>query len=185
MTNSEKWELLSSELAINHPYVRVTMDTVRLPDGRVIEEWPTVHCRDYVNIVVINTNGEALILEGYKHGVGRNTWQVVGGYLEEDEDPFSAAQRELLEETGLECAHWRHLSSFVIDANRHVGTAHFFLGYGTKQVAEIASGDLEAYTLRWVSPRELKRALWDGRIGVIGYGVNIALALLALDSLLP
>ncbi len=178
---AEKWETLSSELAIEHPFLRVTMDAVLLPDGKVIEEWPTIHAGDYVNMLVVNGEGDALIIEGYKHGMSKSTWQTIGGYLEEDEDPLSAAQRELLEETGLECRKWRHLSSFVVDANRYMGVAHFFLGYGPRKVCEPNSNDLEQQVLRWVSIKELKRALWDGRLGVMSYGANVALALLALD----
>ena len=178
----EKWETISSELAIEHPFLRVTMDVVRLPDGQIIEDWPTVQTGDYVNVLVVDGEGSALIIEGYKHGTGKSTWQTIGGYLEPDEDPYSAAQRELLEEAGLECGKWRHLSSFVIDANRKMGVAHFFLGYGPIKVAEPNSGDLEAQQLKWVSLQELKRALWDGRLGVLSYGSNVALALLALGA---
>lgn len=180
---SDKWQTLSSESAIDHPFLRVTMDTVLLPDGTVIPDWPTVHAGDYVNIFVVNSSGEALILEGYKHGSGRVTWQTVGGYIERGEDPYTAAQRELLEEAGLACRQWRHLSSFVVDANRHVGTGHFFIGYGPESVAAPDSGDLEAYELKWVPIVELKRALWDGRLNVMSYGVNVALALIALDEI--
>ena len=179
----DKWETLSSESAIEHPFLRVTMDTVLLPDGTVIDDWPTVHAGDYVNVMVVNSDGEALIAEGYRHGSGRVTWQTVGGYLEKDEDPYTAAQRELREEAGLECRQWRHLSSFVVDANRHVGTGHFFLGYGPTKVCEIDSGDLEEYTLKWVPIDALKRALWDGRLNIMSYGVNVALGLLALREL--
>ncbi len=180
MTN--KWETLSSESAIDHPFLKVTMDTVLLPGGKVIEDWPTVHAGDYVNVLVVESDGKALIAEGYRHGGKRVTWQTIGGYLEKGEDPLSAAQRELLEEAGMECRQWRHLSSFVVDANRHVGTGHFFLGFGPKEVQEPDSGDLEAYTLKWVSVVELKRALWDGRLNVMSYGVNVAMALLALSE---
>lgn len=179
----EQWETLSQELAIEHPFLRVTMDTVRLPDGQVIADWPTVHAGDYVNVLVVNSDGEGLVLEGYKHGIKRQTWQTVGGLIDEGEDPYSAVQRELLEETGLECRQWRHLSSFVVDANRHVGTGHFFLGYGPNKVQEAKSGDLEAYEMRWISAKELKHGLWDGRFGGMSYGINVALALIALNDL--
>ena len=178
-----KWETISSELAIEHPFLRVTMNTVLLPDGQIIDQWPIVDARDYVNALIINGDGEGLVLEGYKHGHGRITWQTIGGYLEKDEDPFTAIQRELLEEAGLTCRRWKHLSSFVVDANRRVGVGHFFLGYGPVKVAEPDSGDLEPYTPKWVNVNVLKQALWDGRIGIMSHGINVALALLALEKL--
>lgn len=175
------WKTLSSELVLDHPYVTVAFERVQLPDGRVIPDWPRVHTKDYINVVVLNQTGEALVLVGYKHGLGRDSWQVVGGYLEPDEDPLSAAQRELLEETGYASDDWQSLGSFVVDANRTVGTGHFFLARDARQVTEPDNDDLEAYTMRWVSLPELRQALLGGHIAISSYAINVALALLALD----
>lgn len=176
----ETWQVLGSEPVIDHPFLKVSMQQVRLPDGRVIPDWPIVHTRDYVNVFVLNEAGEALILEGYKHGLGRPSWQMVGGYLERGEDPLLAAQREMLEETGYASEDWQHLGSFVVDANRHVGTGHFYLARDARSVTQANHGDLEGFEVKWVSLEEAGRALWDGRVAIISYAVNIAMALLAL-----
>ena len=180
--SEESWQVLGSEPVIEHPFLKVSVQQVRLPDGRVIPDWHIVHTRDYVNVFVLNEAGRVLILEGYKHGLGRSSWQVVGGYVEEDEDPLLAAQRELLEETGYASDDWRHLGSFVVDANRHVGTGHFFLARDARPLAPPDHDDLEGFEVKWVSLEEVGAALRDGRVGIISYGVNIALALLALQG---
>lgn len=180
---NEVWQVLERKPMIEHPFLKVAMETVRLPDGRVISDWPIVSFRDYVNVLVLNERGEALILEGYKHGVRRSNWQVMGGYIEPGENPMEAAQRELLEETGYASEDWRHLSSFVMDANRHGGTGHFFLALDARPVAQPDHDDLEAFTMKWVAIEELKLALMDGRIGVISYATTVSLGLLALDKM--
>ncbi|MEA2574727.1 MAG: hypothetical protein QOH93_2025 [Chloroflexia bacterium] len=180
--SEESWHVLGSEPVIDHPFLKVSMQQVRLPDGRVISDWPIVHTREYVNAFVLNEAGEALILEGYKHGLGRSSWQMVGGYLEKGEDPLLAAQREMLEETGHASDDWQHLGSFVIDANRHVGTGHFYLARAARSVAPADHADLEGFEIRWMSLEEVGEALRDGRVAIISYAVNIALALLALKS---
>jgi hypothetical protein len=96
----ERWIVLKEEQVLEHPYVNVKYQEIQLPDGRIIPDWPIVQTRDYVNALVLNESGQAMILEGYKHGHGRPSWQVLGGYLEPEEDPEKAVQRELLEETG-------------------------------------------------------------------------------------
>ncbi|HEX8597558.1 MAG TPA: NUDIX hydrolase [Chloroflexia bacterium] len=178
----ESWQVLGNDPIIDHPFLKVSVQQVRLPDGRVIPDWHIVHTRDYVNVFVLNEAGEALILEGYKHGLGRSSWQVIGGYLEEGEDPLHAVQREMLEETGYASDDWQHLGSFVVDANRYVGTGHFYLARRAHPVALPDHDDLEGFEVRWVSLEEVGRALRDGRVGIISYGVNIALALLALKG---
>jgi ADP-ribose pyrophosphatase len=179
----KSWEVLAREPIIDHPFLKVEMEKVVLPNGRVISDWPMVHTRDYVNVLAFNEHGETLILEGYKHGPGRSGWQVVGGYLEADEDPFQAVQRELLEETGYYSDEWRYLSSYVMDANRHVGTGHFFLALNARQISQPDNDDLEDYKLRWVPISELKLALLDGRIMVVSYAINICLGLMAIEKL--
>ncbi len=174
----ETWEILSSKVALNQPpFLRVEMEHVRLPDGREIEEWPIVDARDYVNAVVLNEAGQVMVLEGYKHGLRASSWQVMGGYLEEGEDPLDAVKREMLEETGYASDHWEKLGSFVVDANRRVGTGHFYLAHKARLDTQPSHDDLEGFVIKWVSIAELKQALFDGRIALMAYAVNIALAL--------
>lgn len=177
---AELWRTLNQEPALTHPYLRVTLDAVQLPDGRIIPDWPTVHLPTFANVVVVNDQHEALLLEGYKHGPGHMTWQVPGGLLEPGEVPLAAIQRELLEETGYHCQGWRALGSFVVDANRGCGVGHFFLAWSPRQVAQPQSGDLEAAQLFWTPTTALPAALLQGRFGVMSHACNVALALAAL-----
>ena len=178
----ENWHVLQREMVLEHPFVSVSMEQVRLPDGQLIMDWPKVYTRDYVNALVLNHAGEAMILEGYKHGGGWSSWQVVGGYLDDDEDPYTAVRRELLEETGYACDTWFYVGSYTVDANRHVGVGHFFYATGAYRLAEPNHHDLEEFAVKWVSVKELKCALIDGRIATMSYAANVALALLMLEK---
>ena len=176
----ETWEILSTKTALNTPpFLKVEMEHVRLPDGREIQEWPIVDARDYVNAVVLNEAAQVMILEGYKHGLRKSSWQVMGGYLEEGENPLEAAKRELLEETGYSSDHWQELGSYVIDANRRVGVGHFYLARDARQTSQPNSDDLEQIEVKWVSQAEITQALYDGRIAAMSHAANVALALLA------
>ncbi len=181
MTN-QGWKVISSKQIIDHPYITLSMQSIELPDGRLIEEWPMIHALDYANALVLNKDGLAMVLEGYKHGLGRSSWQVLGGYLEPGERPLAAIKRELLEETGYASDDWRPLGSFVVDANRHVGRGHFYLALDAVKVAEPNHDDLEDFTIRWVSLDSLESALREGQVGIMTYAINIALGLIALGK---
>jgi ADP-ribose pyrophosphatase len=143
----------------------------------VIEGWPIVDSRSYVMVVAESEAGELLILEGYKHGLGRSSWQVVGGYLEDGEEPEAAARREMLEESGYESNEWQALGSFVVDANRRAGMAHIFLARHARPADRVESDDLEQMKLRWVTVEEARRALYDGRVAIISTAMALGLAL--------
>jgi len=172
------WIVEEEELVFNHPFIDIKLQRVRLPDNRVIPDWPIVHTGDYINVVVINRAGKILIIEGYKHGIGRSSWQIMGGYVDKGEEPLTAAKRELLEETGLASDRWTSLGSFIVDANRRIGEATFFIAEDCYKVAEPDNDDLEEYTMHWQSKNEVIKALKDGRIQSLGYATPLALAFL-------
>lgn len=176
----QAWERLQTKLVLQHPFVTVAMEQLRLPDGTTIPDWPIIYTRDYVNALILNEASEALVLEGYKHGTGGVCWQMMGGYLEPGEDPFTAVQRELLEETGYQTDSWSYLGTHVIDANRHVGVGYFFCARQARQVAEPLNNDLEDFTIRWVPLTDLHYALLDGRINIMSHALTVSLSLLTL-----
>lgn len=176
----DSWQVLEEKRILEHPYVDVIFQKIQLPDGQIIPDWPIIQTRNYVNAMVVDGAGKAMILEGYKHGHGSSNWQVLGGYLEAGEEPLQAVKRELLEETGYSSNDWWHLGSFTVDANRRVGTGHFFLAQGVQKIADPDYDDLEIFVIRWVSLDDLRQALFDGRVAIASYAINIALGLLAL-----
>lgn len=176
------WKTVDSQLVLDHPYLRVTLDAVELPDGTIIPDWPIASVSDYVLVVVANEANELLMLEGYGHGFGRICWQVVGGQIDPGEDPLTAAKRELREEAGLDCAQWEAFGSFVGSKNRYFATGHLFLARQPTQVGLGGTGDLEEYTLNWIPLATVREALFAGRVDGADHALIFALALLKLEQ---
>ena len=159
------------------PWLTVEQHTVELPDGRVIPDWAWVITPDYVNVVAVTTDQRWLCFRQTKYAVQGSTLALVGGYLEPGEQPLPAAQRELREETGYEAATWTELGHYAVDGNRGAGTAHLCLAQGVRQVAAIASDDLEEQEQLLLRRAEVEQALLRGEFKVLAWAAAVALAL--------
>lgn len=164
-------------------YLTVESHRVELPDGRIIDEWPWLTTPDYVNVVAVTDDGRFLCFRQTKYAVDGLSLAVVGGYLEPDEDPLAAAQRELLEETGYASDDWSPLGRYVVDGNRGCGHANLFLARNARWVQPIHADDLEEQQLLLLTRVEVEQGLRTGDFKVLGWTTVVALALLELTRL--
>src|SRR5208337_458342 len=101
MSAIQKWETLSSEVIFEaKQWFRVVKDTVKLPNGRIVDDYYRIEAPEYVLICARSQDGKILIERQYKHGLGKITTTFPAGFVDKDEMPLDAAKRELLEETG-------------------------------------------------------------------------------------
>jgi len=86
------------------------------------------------------------------------SWEAVHGHLEPDEDPVSAARRELTEETGLEAERWYNLSrveSFYVPRLGEVVLVPAFAVFVRGEVRLSAEHDQQ----RWLPIAEAEAAM--------------------------
>jgi len=166
----------------NTPWLTVEHHTVELPDGQIIPNWPWVTTPDYVNIVAMTENDLFLCFRQVKYGIEGDTLGIVGGYINDDEKPLAAAQRELLEETGYESPDWLSLGSYLIDPNRGIATGHLFFARQARYATLRDADDLEEQELLLLTRTELETALEHGEIKVLAWAAAVAFALRSLLS---
>ena len=159
------------------PFLTVEEHVVELPDGRVIDNWPWVVTPEYVNVVAVTDEGQFVCFCQTKYALEGTSFSVVGGYVDRGEEPFAAAKRELLEETGYQAGDWTPLGCYAVDGNRGVGKAHFFLARGARRVAEIDADDLEEQELLLLSRAEVEAALLASEFKLLPWVAIVALAL--------
>ncbi|NHZ71630.1 MAG: hypothetical protein GWP17_00885 [Aquificales bacterium] len=124
-----------------------------------------------------------LVLEGTHNGRSWSSWQTIGRGLKKNEDPMLAAQRDLLLRTGYTCKSWVYLGTYVIDESQEEGAGHFFCAQSIKKTAVPDTQYTHNIKLKWVSKRELKQALLDGRIAVINHAVAVSLAMVMCSNI--
>lgn len=173
------WKTRARHLLLKHSkFLQVENHEVVLPDGRVIDDWPWIITPDYVNVVVVDADGRFLCFRQTKYAVEGTSLAPVGGYVDPGEDPLTAAQRELREETGYAADVWTHLGSYAVDGNRGAGTAHLYLAQQARPVTQPHADDLEEQEILLLTREETAAALARGEFKVLGWATAVALALL-------
>ena len=173
------WKTHSRTVVLDSaPWLVVEKHVIELPNGKIIPDWTWVNTPDFINVVVEMADGNFQFFRQWKYGFDRISLAPIGGYIEPNEDPLTAAKRELMEEMGCEASEWVDLGYYRIDANRGAGMGSLFLARGARQVAAPSGGDLEEQTLIRLSRAEVLAALRGGEFRGIAWAANVALALL-------
>ena len=178
-TQPQAWRTLHRETVFaGGPIQEVAIETVQLPDGRIVFDYYQIRLPDYVLIYVEMPDGTVPLLRQYKHGLRRVCLAFPGGAIEADESPEGAARRELREELGMAADHWEYLGALVANANQGCNTAHLFRARSVRRVGDPDSDDLEEATVEYFD-RAAREA--PGCIAEIGQASHVALLLLAND----
>lgn len=90
--------------------INLRIDTLRAPDGlQVIRE--VVEHNGGVVIAAQPADNRVLLIRQYRYSIDEELIELPAGRIERGEDPFPAAKRELIEETGFNAKNWAELSS--------------------------------------------------------------------------
>jgi ADP-ribose diphosphatase len=173
------WDILErKELLDASPYLKLYRETVQLENGEIIDDYYTIDQRDFTIIFAMVGTIDVLCIRHYKHGAKRVNLGLPAGYIEKGESPLSAAQRELLEETGYSAMEWQPLGTFVVDGNRGCGNVHVFFASELVKIQEPDPDDLEVISLEMISFKSLPDLLAQGEVATLGAAIGIALGLL-------
>src|SRR5260370_32419146 len=172
------WKLLSTTRLISvQPWFQIFQEKVKLPSGRVLDDFYRIIMPEFALVVPVTPTGELLMVRGYRHGPRKVCLNVPGGLIEPGESPLEAAQRELLEETGYRAAEWVDLGAFIVDSNRQGGTAHLFLAKNIAQVETRRVDDAEELQIELMSPHQFLESIRKHDIVTLGTASAVALAL--------
>ena len=173
----EHWQIIGSkDIYDASPWIRVSIQEVRLPNGKVVDNFHRVKMPEYAVVVARTSDGRMIMERQYKHGVGKVSLMLPGGLIKPGEEPIAAARRELVEETGYSAQNWQSLGSFVANANYGCGKAHIFVAENAKKMKAPDSGDLEEMEIVLLKPESLVDAFLSNEIVALSAITAIALA---------
>ncbi len=123
----------SAQLAQTRVFTAHAVDRVSPRTGRT-HSFGIVQCPDWVNVVAVTADGQAVLIEQYRHGTQTVTLEVPGGMIDAGESPIEAARRELLEETGYGCTELRQLGCVEPNPAIQTNRCYTFLATGCTAV---------------------------------------------------
>lgn len=137
-----------------------------------------------VAVLAVDDRDHVLLIRQYRHPVGHCLWEIPAGLLDlDDEQPESAAARELAEETGYLPQRLDTLVDLRPSPGGNDEVIRVYLASGVRHSADTFEREHEEAELvaRWVPLSEAVRAVLEGRI-TNGTTVSALLALQVLRS---
>lgn len=118
--HNNPWTIISEKNVYDNPWINLTEFSVINPSGGK-GIYGKVHFKNRaIGIVAIDDDENIYLVGQYRFPTSHYSWELPEGGGPLNEEPLKAAQRELLEETGLIANNWQelmrmHLSNSVTD----------------------------------------------------------------------
>jgi ADP-ribose pyrophosphatase len=165
----EPWQVLESKYSYRDPWLAVRSDTVRVPNGTVLSPYHTIEFPEWVCAVALTPQQEILLIEEYRHGVKRLSFELPCGAPDHDgEDVLDAMKRELLEETGFAAQEWHALGSSTDNTARQNNRVHAFLALDVRRVSDQKLDPGEVIRAHLVPWTKFVADLAEGRLEIPG-----------------
>ena len=139
-------------------------DEMRNPRNQRVAKRLVLESGDWVNMVALDEQRRSVMVRQYRFGVSYATLETPGGMVDPGESPLSAAQRELLEETGYGGGRWRYLGAVEPNPAIHNHLCHHFLAEGVAPLAEPDLGDGELIRVDLMEETALREAVVSGEL---------------------
>lgn len=145
------WRVVDSEIVVADRWIRVRADDCRDAEDLRIAPYYVLEYGDWISVLALDVDGNAIIVEEYRHGAGIIAVGTIGGGVEAGEAPIAAAARELREETGFAAEEIVGLGSTWANFGNHTNRVHHFLARGCVRVSDQTLDESEAIAVHIVS----------------------------------
>ncbi len=129
-------KILSSEYLSNHPYFTARRDSYETGSGKIVDPYFVVELPSSAVAMAITDDWKVILLKQYRHPVGVEMFELPGGFMDPNEQPREAMERELKEETGYEFANFQYLGITAGNPGVLNNFSHMFLAWGGKKIGE-------------------------------------------------
>jgi 8-oxo-dGTP pyrophosphatase MutT (NUDIX family) len=142
--------------------ISLTVDEVTLPNGHRTG-LEIIHHPGGAAVVALDAQKRVCLLRQYRHAAGGWLLELPAGKLEPNEPPLSTAQRELIEEGGMQGTQWDSLGHMIPSPGVLTEVVHLYLATDLKP-ANAAPEAAEVFEVQWVPLQQAFGWTLDGTI---------------------
>ena len=178
--SSGKPTRLHRETLYTSDWLSLHRDRVELPSGTVLPEYHVLDFpRECVAAVVVNADGDILLIRIHRYPVDREHWEIPAGGIEDGDDILTAAAREVQEETGYESAGHRHVYTYY--PSNGISNQVFHVVFCTATDLVGTPDEDEVASARWAPVDEVRALIHSGEM-MDGYSLTALLLYFAAKS---
>ena len=153
---------LSTQQIYQGRAVNVRVDTIQKADGKKTTREVVEHA-DCVAVVVLDEQGNILLVRQFRHAVGKFLLEVPAGGIDPSEEPVESVRRELQEEIGYFPRKIDELGGFYSTPGYGTEYLHCFLATDLVP-SRLMAEDTDDIEVVQVSTREIPRFIASGEI---------------------
>ena len=171
------WQTTQSSYVVESPFLRLRRDSVRLPDGTLIEDYFVREGRAFAVIFAMTPEQNVVLIRQFRYGIGRVLLELPAGIIDEGESPPDCAARELAEETGYVGEHIAHLTTLLVDPSNANTTMHLYLVRDARSMVKPQTEATEEIQVELATLDELLLLVRNGAVEAMGQVASIYFAL--------
>ncbi len=154
--------LLESKIVFHESLIKIQRDQLQIGSHSPYSYYSLMTYPFAVAILASTPEGAYLLNEEYRHPTGHVLLGCPGGYMDPGEEPFQAAQRELLEETGYKAETFSMMGSAFPYAGISGQKTFYIRAHGATLAVQPTPEASEIIYPRLLMPNELLDLIKNG-----------------------
>lgn len=153
-----EWERLKRSVLVDKPFMKVYQDTVKLPDGAIIDDYTVVSLPSGVIVVATDIEGRLLAQYEYKYAINRTILNLPSGSVEDGVSVLETAKKELLEETGYDSTEFELINTLYEYPSKADHLVHIVRARNAKKITSVQHEQTESISEVILLTPETRRA---------------------------